>query len=73
MKIFAFLMRVWALLSPYLNNTNMVQIETAIEKAITDYQGGNYTAVINDLIDAIKAIVPAAGAELDKLKASVAP
>lgn len=68
MKIFAFLLHLWQVLSPYLNGANLAAIQAAIDKALTDYQGGNYIAVVNDLLDAIALILPEAGAELQSLK-----
>ena len=67
MGLFAKLLALWGVLAQYLPSltpAQIAQIYAAIQKAQVDFTGGNYAAVVNDLIAAIQVIVPQATEQL---------
>lgn len=67
MNLWTFLMSLWAAIGPYITPANITALEAAVTKAITDFNGGNYAAVVADLIAAFKVIIPGAAEKLDSL------
>lgn len=58
------LLALWNAILPYLGPNTITQVETAFAKAMTDFQGGDYAAAFNDLIEALKAILPSNAAPM---------
>ena len=60
------LLQLYSVLAPYLTPVNIAAVEAAVEKAVTDYRGGNYAEVLADLAAALKVILPGAAAKIDR-------
>ena len=60
--MFLKLIALWQTIAPFIEAANVPAAITAFEKAITDFNGKNYAAVLADLQAALLALVPSAAA-----------